>query len=148
MGYHYPRSISTARKSAGYFERFYNDYGFCINKEFEQIYATSSSLSWTNGNDFKTFCENASIPCFRTDSDRYFKSGMCDDAFITKEYSYDAKMLKNWLLKEIADMPNVRVEYNSAPRRIERTGNVWKIDAERGYLNLLRLSNGCSITSF
>lgn len=25
QGYHYPRSISTAMKSAGYFERFYKD---------------------------------------------------------------------------------------------------------------------------
>ena len=42
MGYHYPRSISTAIKSANYFERFTKDYGFCILKEFDQIYATSS----------------------------------------------------------------------------------------------------------
>jgi hypothetical protein len=30
QGYHYPRSISTAMKSAGYFERFNKDYNFCI----------------------------------------------------------------------------------------------------------------------
>ena len=29
MGYHYPRSFSTAIKSAHYFERFCKDYGFC-----------------------------------------------------------------------------------------------------------------------
>ena len=29
-GYHYPRSISTALKSAKYFERFNNEFGFCI----------------------------------------------------------------------------------------------------------------------
>lgn len=40
QGYHYPRSISTALKSAGYFERFNRDYAFCVNKEFDQIYAT------------------------------------------------------------------------------------------------------------
>ena len=49
QGYHYPRSISTALKSAGYFERFNRDYAFCINKEFEQIYATSTEYSWSNG---------------------------------------------------------------------------------------------------
>ena len=49
QGYHYPRSISTAAKSAGYFERFNKDYGFCINKEFDKIYATSSKYSWTDG---------------------------------------------------------------------------------------------------
>lgn len=45
QGYHYHRSISTAMKSAGYFERFNKDYDFCINREFEQIYATSSQYS-------------------------------------------------------------------------------------------------------
>ena len=34
MGYHYPRSYSTAIKSAGYFERFNRDYDFAILKDF------------------------------------------------------------------------------------------------------------------
>ena len=44
MGYHYPRSLSTAVKSAGYYNRFHEDYGFCIHDKFEQIYATSSQF--------------------------------------------------------------------------------------------------------
>lgn len=46
MGYHYPRSYSTAIKSAHYFERFCNDYGFCLHTEFDQVYATSAHFSW------------------------------------------------------------------------------------------------------
>ena len=57
QGYHYPRSISTAVKSAGYFERFNRDYDFCLNKEFDQVYATSSRYSWTDGKQFKDFCK-------------------------------------------------------------------------------------------
>lgn len=45
MGYHYPRSLTTAVKSAGYFKRFVEDYGFCIHDKFEQIYATSQQFS-------------------------------------------------------------------------------------------------------
>ena len=48
MGYHYPRSYSTAIKSAKYFERFNRDYGFSELTEFDQIYATSSKFSWTD----------------------------------------------------------------------------------------------------
>ena len=33
QGYHYPRSLSTAMKSAGYFERFNLDHFFCINHQ-------------------------------------------------------------------------------------------------------------------
>ena len=32
QGYHYPRSLSTAEKSAGYFARFNHDFAFCIYK--------------------------------------------------------------------------------------------------------------------
>ena len=35
MGYHYPRSYSTAVKSAHYFNRFYKDYSDCILTEFK-----------------------------------------------------------------------------------------------------------------
>lgn len=49
QGYHYPRSLSTAMKSAGYFARFNKDYGFCINREFQKVYATSSEYSWSDG---------------------------------------------------------------------------------------------------
>ena len=46
QGYHYPRSLSTARKSAGYFARFNEDFAFCINKSFKKVYATSSNFSY------------------------------------------------------------------------------------------------------
>ena len=59
QGYHYPRSLSTALKSAGYFERFNKDYGFCVNKEFNKVYATSSDYSWSDGSQFRKFCEAA-----------------------------------------------------------------------------------------
>ena len=36
-GYHYPRSVSTALKSVGYFQRFLKDYDFSILKKFDQI---------------------------------------------------------------------------------------------------------------
>lgn len=52
MGYHYPRSFSTAIKSAGYFERFNKDYDFSILYDFDQIYATSSNFSWTDAKQF------------------------------------------------------------------------------------------------
>ena len=88
--YHYPRSLSTALKSAGYFERFNKDYSFCVNREFQKVYATSSQYSWSNGEQFKNFCKAAGIPCEELHAERFFKRGMCDGAFLTKEYTYDA----------------------------------------------------------
>ena len=102
QGYHYPRSISTALKSAGYFERFNKDYAFCVNKEFDQIYATSSQYSWSDGQQFKDFCKAANIPCEELHASNYFKDGMCDGVFRTREYTYDALILKDYLLDELS----------------------------------------------
>ncbi len=102
QGYHYPRSFSTAIKTAGYFDRFNSDYAFCINKEFEQIYATSSKFSWSSGKQFKDFCKAANIPCEELQPNNYFKAGMCDGAFRTREYTYDAQILKDYFLEKLS----------------------------------------------
>ena len=54
LGYHYPRSISTAQSTARYFDQFVSQYPECINSEFYQIYATSSKFSWTNATSLKS----------------------------------------------------------------------------------------------
>ena len=103
QGYHYPRSLSTALKSAGYFDRFNRDYSFCINREFDQIYATSTCFSWSDGNQFRDFCKAAGIPCEELNPETYFKKGMCDGVFRTREYTYSAMSLKQYLLEKLAE---------------------------------------------
>ena len=72
MGYHYPRSLSTAIKSAGYFERFHKAYSFAELTEFDQIYATSTNFSWTNAEQFRKFCKVANIKCEEVPTQKYF----------------------------------------------------------------------------
>ena len=133
QGYHYPRSISTAMKSAGYFERFNRDYSFCINKEFEQIYATSSEFSWTNGRQFRDFCNDAGIPCEELHPGNYFKEGMCDGAFRTREYTYDAMLLKDYFLTELKRFTNcVRIEYGVEIQDIEKQHDAYIINTKKG----------------
>ena len=111
MGYHYPRSYSTAIKSAHYFERFCRDYGFCILTDFSQVYATSAEFSWTNASQFKRFCRAANIRCDEVPTEQYFKPGMCDGAFLTQEYTYDAQILKKYFLDKLAQLPNVKLVF-------------------------------------
>lgn len=122
QGYHYPRSISTAMKSAGYFERFHKDFAFCINREFEKIYATSAKYSWSDGRQFKKFCRAAGIPCEEVYPEDYFREGMCDDAFITREYTYDAMLLKAYYLDKLSQLTNVRLLFDQNIAAIENDG--------------------------
>lgn len=111
QGYHYPRSMSTAMKSAGYFERFNQEFGFCVNREFEKVYATSRQYSWSDGKQFQEFCRAAGIPCEELHPERFFKAGMCDGAFLTREYTYDAMILKDYYLEELKRFPSVEIQY-------------------------------------
>lgn len=99
-GYHYPRSYSTASKSAKYFERFYNDFKECINDEFIKIYAVASHYSWTNGEQFQRFSNELGVLCDEIDKKKYFNPLSIDKAFHTLEYSFDPLLLKKKLYRE------------------------------------------------
>lgn len=130
QGYHYPRSISTAIKSAGYFERFNKDYGFCINREFEKVYAISTKYSWSDGEQFKKFCKAAGIPCEELHPERFFRTHMCDGAYLTREYTYDAMILNNYFLEKLRQYKNFQIKYGVNITRIERLQDVYVLFAD------------------
>ena len=132
MGYHYPRSYSTAIKSAGYFNRFNEDYGFCVLNKFDQVYATSTNFSWSDAKQFKKFCEAANIRCDEVSPTRYFKEGYCDGAFLTEEYTYDAQILKRYFLEKLHEFPQVTIQYGTRLREIETASSVYILKYELG----------------
>ena len=76
MGYHYPRSLSTAMKSAG-----------------------------------------------------YFKPGLCDGAFLTEEYTYDAHILRDYLMEEIAKYPGIKLHFGRKITEIEKQTDCYEVTA-------------------
>ncbi len=131
-GYHYPRSYSTAIKSASYFNRFNEDYGFCVLTKFDQIYATSTNFSWSNAEQFKHFCKAANIRCEEVSPTRYFKEGYCDGAFLTEEYTYDAQILKKYFLEEIKKYPKIEIQYSCRLDNIENIGKEYEVSLSDG----------------
>ena len=132
MGYHYPRSLSTAVKSAGYYDRFHEDYGFCIHDTFDQIYATSTQLSWTNSGEFAKFCKDAGIFCEQINADSIFNEGYCDGAFRTREDTYDAMILRDYFLREIGHCSNVWMCCNARITKIEKQTSCFEITLANG----------------
>ena len=128
MGYHYPRSYSTAIKSAHYFERFNKDYDFCIMDSFDQVYATSAHFSWTNAGEFRRFCAASGIRCDDVPPQQYFKPGQCDGAFLTTEYTYDAQILKRYFLEQLSRMERVELVFGQRPAKVERVGSAWQVE--------------------
>ena len=132
QGYHYPRSISTAVKSQGYFERFNKDYDFCINREFQKVYATSSEYSWTDRRQFMDFCKAANIPFEELHPERFFKPGMCDGVFLTREYTYDAMILKDYFLDKLEKCSNVNILCGVNIRAIEKLQDCYALHTNEG----------------
>jgi hypothetical protein len=97
-GYHYPRSYATAKKSAHYFDRFFNDFRECVYSDFTKIYAIAKEYSWTNSSQFQRFCEKLNLRCEPIEKAKYFNMNVIEDAFITTEYSFDAELLRDKLL--------------------------------------------------
>lgn len=134
MGYHYPRSFSTAIKSAHYFNRFMEDYSFCVLTKFNQVYATSSDFSWTNALQFREFCKSAQIRCDDINPSKYFNPGMCDGAFLTEEYTYDANILKEHLLDQLARFPNIELCFNAGITDIKKQPGYFKLTMGNGMI--------------
>ena len=127
MGYHYPRSISTATKSANYYDQFIDEYKYCINQEFEKIYAVATNFSWTNKKQFEKFCIDSEIPCKPINTNDFFKEQLCEGAFLSKECTYDAILLKEQLLKEIEQISTIDFVFNARISAIEKTEIDYKI---------------------
>lgn len=122
-GYHYPRSISTAAKSASYFERFTNDFSFAVNSEFKKIYAISSQFTLTNSAQFIKFCKDTGIEYSQIHPSEYFNSGVVEDVFATKEYSFCAKKIKDYYLKRLEKNNHCDIYFNSRIKMIEESEN-------------------------
>ena len=130
-GYHYPRSYSTASKSAKYFDRFYNDFKEGINDNFEKIYAVAADYSWANGEQFKKFCDNLNLLCDEIPKEKFFNSYTIDKAFLTKEYSFDAKKIGDKLYKELVSL-GCNFKFEAKITSIKKENDIFIVQLEDG----------------
>jgi len=140
-GYHYPRSYSTAIKSAHYFQRFVRDYEFSILKTFKKIYATSDKFSYTSASQFEKFCNNAKIPCEYIKPSKYFNNSLCDGAFETLEYTFDAKLIMEYLLNKLYQYKNCTIKYKTEISEIEHDSNEYLLQTNTGRYSTKYLIN-------
>lgn len=112
-GYHYPRSVSTAKKSAKYYQRFSEEFSFAIINKFKKIYAISAVNSLTNAVQFARFCEYVNIPCLEINPNLYFNKRAVEAAFETTECAFDAVLIKNWFLNKLTQHNNVDIFYHT-----------------------------------
>lgn len=131
-GYHYPRSVLTATNSARYFEKFYKDYKFAINKEFKSIYAISKEKSYITKEEFEAFCQKINIPCEKVDSNLYFKNNTISCAYETKEYVYDIELIRRKYKELISKRNNIEIQYTTYIEQVDIKDNNYILKLNTG----------------
>ncbi len=127
MGYHYPRSIATAIKTASYFRRFTEEYAFCLKSNFDQIYAISDSNSWTDYHQFESFCDRAGIPYEIVNKCLFFNNETVSQAYKVCEYTYDVSILRDDFDRRIRAFPSIKTKYGCRVNLMERKSGKWRV---------------------
>ncbi|MCI2429070.1 FAD-binding oxidoreductase [Candidatus Acetothermia bacterium] len=132
-GYHYPRSVSTAKKTAKYYQRFNEEFSFAIINRFKKIYAISATNSLTNATQFARFCDSVGIPCLEINPNQYFNKGTVEAAFETTECAFDAILIKNWFLDKLTQHKNVDIFYQTRGLSgVSVSGNAYELIFNNG----------------
>jgi len=133
-GYHYPRSIATARKASSYYNRFRRDFGFAIKKDFKQIYAIASESSKTNAREYLNFCRNVSIPLRGINPSPYFRKSSVEAAFEAEECAFDPIKLKNYFLERLKSCENVKLILDTKIETVSKKDEVFYVSLTNGLL--------------
>lgn len=111
-GYHYPRSVLTAYRSAVNFPRFTEEYKDAIVSDFDKYYGIARHLSKVNANQFKHFAEKigSDIADAPKEIDNLFNTALVEKVFKVKEFAFDSSKLCNDLLEKIQRHPEIRLK--------------------------------------
>lgn len=132
MGYHYPRSFTTAFKAASYFDRFSRDFAFAVNSRFKKVYGIARRHSLTSGQQFQRFCRNAQIPCTEVETGNYFQPHLVEAAFATQEYTFDAAKIRDWFVEELAQTPLCQLVCAARIQGVDVSGNQYTLSTNYG----------------
>lgn len=94
---------------------------FLIILQKIKVYATSKEYSWTNAKQFRRFCEASNIKCEDINPLKFFKDKMCDGVFDTKEYTFDAMLIKDYFIEELKKYDNVEILYSTRIKGIDKS---------------------------
>lgn len=102
-GYHYPRSLLTGVRSRVNFPDFVSDYAEAICSDFDKYYAVAKQFSKVSATQFRIFSERigSDIVTAPAAVKKLFNSHMIEEVFKVKEYAFNAKVLKQILLKRV-----------------------------------------------
>lgn len=122
-GYHYPRSLLTATRSRINFPKFVKEFKTAVFKDFTKIYAVAKTSSKINSEQFFKFCKKIDAPIKQAPEEiqSFFNRDLIENAFVVKEYAFDALELRNTLTIRLNES-KVKVFFNSEVNKVANDG--------------------------
>lgn len=119
-GYHYPRSVLTAYRSAVNFPHFVDEYRPAVVNDFEKYYAISRSLSKVNARQFSEFCTKIGVDISPAPEkiSNLFESRLTEEVFTTKEYAFNSHTLRDLLIERIKKYLTIELKNNESVEQI------------------------------
>ena len=121
-GYHYPRSVLTAYRSASNFPRFIADYKPAIMSDFDKYYAVARVLSKVNGHQFSNFAHKIGVPIEEADNSiaTLFNPQLVETVYKVKEYAFNSHVLRSLLLENIYSKPGITIKTDENVEKIRQ----------------------------
>jgi glycine/D-amino acid oxidase-like deaminating enzyme len=129
QGYHYPRSFTTAVRSRESFERFVRDFPECVDRSFDKYYAVGRELSKVTSGYFETFCRRIGAPIEPAPAAirNLFSKDLVEDVFFTKEYAFNADILRASCRARLKSA-GVEVRTSVSATRVEPTSSGMRVE--------------------
>ncbi|HSX36321.1 MAG TPA: FAD-dependent oxidoreductase [Patescibacteria group bacterium] len=126
-GYHYPRSLSTAKAAAEHYERFCTEFRFALTEPFKSIYAVAAHNSKVSAEEYVQFCKEVDIPLTEVDPSTYFAEGTVSAAWEVGEASYNFAAIREYYLKKLKGSRLVDIHNNTQPIAQKKVGDAYQI---------------------
>jgi hypothetical protein len=127
-GYHYPRSVATARMSDENKARFTKDHQQFINFEFDKYYAIDRFGSLTDASQFERFCDFIDIKCERVSGHPLFNYHRLEALYLTREYTFDPILIAHYYKHQLeAASDKIEVRLYSQIEAVQASGDHWEL---------------------
>ena len=128
-GYHYPRSIATAKQSSANYRRFSDEYRDALI-EFDQFYAIPKRGSLTDSKQFEKFCERANLPLINRDLP-FVDYRSIDKTYLTDENAIDTVKMMH-IAKDKYQYDRIVIDEIIGIDKVETIDSfVWRIETSR-----------------
>lgn len=126
-GYHYPRSVATARMSDENKARFTRDHKEFILFDYDKYYAIDRYGSFTDATQFKRFCKYIDIKCDPVEKHPLFNYHRLEAVFKTTEYTFDPVLIAHYYENKIKKKKGIQLLFEHQLTNVEASGGKWEM---------------------